>query len=240
MKALFWREIASFFGSLIGYLVMGVFLTLSGLFLFVFDGEFNLLQSGFNDLTPFFTLAPWIFLFLIPAVTMRSISEERRGGTLELLLTHPISVGQLVMGKFWGALFLIVCTLIPTLIYIYWMNTLGLPPGNTDLGSTMGSYIGLLFLAASYTAIGLFTSSLTENQIVAFISAVLVCFFFYFGLDALSNLLPEGLQNASLGMQSHFSSLSRGVIDTRDLLYFTAVSAFFLLATQFKLKTLKA
>lgn len=238
--AVFWREIASFFGSLIGYLVMGVFLTLSGLFLFVFDGEFNILQSGFNDLTPFFTLAPWIFLFLIPAVTMRAISEERRGGTLELLLTHPISVGQLVTGKFLGALFLIACTLAPTLIYIYVLNTLGLPTGNIDMGSTIGSYVGLLFLAAAYCSIGLFTSSLTENQIVAFITAVLLCFLFFYGFDALAQLLPGDWSLAQLGMQAHFSSLSRGVIDTRDLLYFCVVCGVFLSATIFKIKTLKA
>lgn len=239
MKALLLREIKSFFGSVTGYLVMAVFLLLTGLFLFVFEGDFNILNSGYNDLTPFFTLAPWILIFLIPAVTMRSFSDERKQGTLELLLTKPLSLWQIVLGKFSGAWVLIVLTIVPTLIYIYVLNNLGYPPGNIDWGSTFGAYIGLLFLITAYASIGIFTSTLSENQIVSFILAVVLCFTFYFGFEGLSQLSQN--QNhfiASLGMESHYRSMSRGVLDTRDLLYFISVAFLFLFATVLRLKTL--
>jgi len=239
MKALLLREIKSFFGSVTGYLVMAVFLLLSGLFLFVFEGEFNILNSGYNDLTPFFTLAPWILIFLIPAVTMRSFSDESKQGTVELLLTKPLSLLEIVLGKFFGAWVLIILTILPTFIYIYVLNNLGYPPGNIDWGSTLGAYLGLLFLITAYTAIGIFTSTLSENQIVSFILAVILCFCFYFGFEGLSQISQN--QNhfiASLGMESHYRSMSRGVIDTRDLLYFISVSMLFLFATILRLKTL--
>ncbi|HEU0137882.1 MAG TPA: gliding motility-associated ABC transporter permease subunit GldF [Flavobacterium sp.] len=240
MKAILFREIKSFFGSPIGYLVIAVFLLLNGLFLWVFEGDFNILNSGFADLTPFFTLAPWILIFLIPAVTMRSFSDEQKQGTLELLMTKPISLWQIVGGKFFGAMLLIVIAIIPTFIYVYVLSTLGMTEGNIDMGSTMGSYFGLLFLIAAYTAIGIFTSTLSDNQIVAFILAVFLCFFFYFGFEGLSQLIGfEGLIS-SLGMDSHFRSMSRGVIDTRDVIYFISISLLFLALTVFKLKSLKS
>ena len=158
MKSIALREIKSFFGSPIGYLVIAIFLLLNGSFLWVFDGEYNILQSGFADLSPFFTLAPWILIFLIPAVTMRSFSDEKKQGTIELLLTKPLSVWQIVNGKFLGSFLLIVIALVPTLVYVYVIYGLGMPEGNIDMGSTMGSYFGLLFLIAAYTAIGIFTS----------------------------------------------------------------------------------
>ncbi|MFN3756398.1 MAG: gliding motility-associated ABC transporter substrate-binding protein GldG [Flavobacterium sp.] len=237
MKALLLKELKSFFGSITGYLVMAVFLLLSGLFLFVFEGEFNILNSGYNDLTPFFTLAPWILIFLTPAVCMRSFSDERKQGTLELLLTKPLSNWQIVLGKYIGALMLILLTVLPTLIYIYVLNELGYPAGNIDWGSTLGAYLGLVFLIASYTAIGIFTSILTENQIVAFILSALLCFGFYFGFEGLSQLM-EGNNSfiASMGMESHYRSMSRGVLDTRDLLYFVSLTLLFLLATVWRLQ----
>src|SRR6476620_2432581 len=137
MKSIALREIKSFFGSQIRYLVIGLFLLLNGLFLWVFDGEYNILQSGFADLSPFFTLAPWIFIFLIPAVTMRSFSDEKKQGTIELLLTKPLSLWQIVNGKFLGAFLLIVIALIPTLVYVYVISRLGMPEGNIDMGRTM-------------------------------------------------------------------------------------------------------
>lgn len=235
MKALLLREIKSFFGSPAGYLVIAIFLLLNGLFLWVFEGDFNILNSGFADLGPFFTFAPWVLIFLIPAVTMRSLSDERRQGTLELLLTKPLSVWQIVIGKFLGSMLLIVIALIPTLVYVYVVWTLGLPEGNIDLGSTLGSYFGLLFLIGAYSAIGLFTSALTDNQIVAFISSVFLCFLFYFGFEGAGSL--GGGFVASLGMQQHFQSMGRGVLDTRDLLYFVSVGFLFLSFTVHKLKS---
>ncbi len=240
MKTIALHEIKSFFGSPIGYLVIALFLLFNGLFLWVFDGEYNILQSGFADLSPFFTLSPWIILFLIPAVTMRSFSDEKKQGTIELLLTKPLSIWQIVNGKFLGAFLLIVAALVPTLIYVYVINSLGMPEGNIDMGRTIGSYFGLLFLVAAYTAIGIFTSTLSENQIVAFLISVLLCFLFYYGFEGISNYVKVFENGISrLGMEYHYKSMSQGVIDSRDILYFLSVSFLFLSLTVFKLKSLK-
>jgi len=240
MKALLLREIKSFFGSPIGYLVIAIFLLLNGLFLWVFQGDFNILKSGFADLSPFFTLSPWILIFLIPAVTMRSFSDEKKQGTIELMLTKPLSIWEIVNGKFLGAFLLIVIAIIPTIIYVVVLSKFGNPEGNIDMGSTLGSYFGLLFLIASYTAIGIFTSTLSDNQIVAFIIAVFLCFVFYFGFEGMSGFMGAfGNTVASLGMDYHFKSMSRGVIDTRDIIYFISVTVLFLSATVYKLKSLK-
>jgi ABC-2 type transport system permease protein len=241
MKSIVLREIKSFFGSPIGYLVIAIFLIINGLFLWVFEGDYNILNSGFADLTPFFTLSPWILIFLIPAVTMRSFSDEKKQGTLELLLTKPLSIWQIVNGKFLGALLLIVMAIIPTFIYVEVISGLGMPEGNIDMGSTIGSYFGLVFLIAGYTSIGIFTSTLSENQIVAFIIAVFVCFFLYFGFEGLSTLIPT-FSNfvAALGMQTHFKSMSRGVIDSRDILYFGSITVLFLSLTVYNLKSFKS
>ena len=238
MKAILIREIKSFFGSPVGYLVVAIFLLLNGLFLWVFEGDYNILNSGFADLSPFFTIAPWILIFLIPAVTMRSFSDEKKQGTLELLLTKPLTLWQIVNGKFLGSMLLIVIAIVPTFIYVYVISSLGMPSGNIDLGSTMGSYFGLLFLIAAYTAIGIFTSALSDNQIVAFILSVFGCFFFYFAFEALANLVPNWSNVISnFGMDSHFKSMGRGVLDTRDILYFISLTILFLSFTVFKLKS---
>ena len=241
MKSIVLREIKSFFGSPIGYLVIAIFLLINGLFLWVFEGEYNILKTGFADLTPFFTLAPWILIFLIPAVTMRSFSDEKKQGTLELLLTKPLSIWQIVNGKFLGALLLIVMAIIPTFIYVWTIYGLGMPEGNIDMGSTIGSYFGLLFLISAYSAIGIFTSTLSENQIVAFIIAVFLCFFLYFGFEGLATVLPN-ISNliAALGMQDHYKSMSRGVIDSRDIIYFVSITIAFLSFTVFNLKSFKS
>ena len=241
MKSIVVREIKSFFGSPIGYLVIAVFLIGNGLFLWVFEGEYNILNSGFADLSPFFTLAPWILIFLIPAVTMRSFSDEKKQGTLELLLTKPLSIWQIVNGKFLGSMLLIVMAIVPTFIYVWVISGLGSPVGNIDMGSTMGSYFGLLFLIAAYSSIGIFTSTLSENQIVAFIVAVFLCFFFYFGFESVATIVPsfQGLISG-IGMQDHFKSMSRGVIDTRDVLYFVSITILFLSFTVYNLKSIKS
>ena len=241
MKSIVLREIKSFFGSPIGYLVIAVFLIGNGLFLWVFEGEYNILNSGFADLSPFFTLAPWILIFLIPAVTMRSFSDEKKQGTLELLLTKPLSIWQIVNGKFLGSMLLIVMAIVPTFIYVKVISSLGMPEDNIDMGSTMGSYFGLLFLIAAYSAIGIFTSTLSENQIVAFIVAVFLCFFFYFGFESIATIAP-GFQSliSSIGMQNHFKSMGRGVIDTRDVIYFISITVLFLSFTAYNLKSIKS
>lgn len=240
MKAILFREINSFFGSTIGYLVIGLFLILNGLFLWVFQGEYNILNTGFADLSPFFTLAPWILIFLIPAVTMRSFSDEKKQGTLELLLTKPLSLYEIIGGKFFAAVVLIVIAIIPTFIYVLVIWNLGMPAGNIDMGSTVGAYCGLLLLVAAYASIGIFCSSLSDNQIVAFIIAVFISFLFYFGFEGLATLSPTYAPYISyLGMQDHFKSLGRGVIDTRDVIYFLSIVMLFLSITKYNLKSIK-
>lgn len=235
MLAILKKEITSFFASPVGYLVIAIFLVLNGLFLWVFDGEYNILNSGFADLTAFFRLSPWILLFLIPAVTMKSFTDEKKLGTLELLFTRPLNAWQIVLGKYGGAFALTVIALLPTLLYVLTVWKLGNPEGNLDTGSIAGSYFGLLFLVLSYTAIGIFASTLSGNQIVAFLVSVFVCFCFYYGFEGLSALgMGEGL--SALGMKAHFDSISRGVLDTRDILYFLSVAFFFLYITVVKLK----
>ncbi|MDX1783375.1 MAG: gliding motility-associated ABC transporter permease subunit GldF [Aequorivita vladivostokensis] len=227
------REINSFFSSTIGYLVIAVFLVINGLFLWVFSGNFNILDSGFADLSPYFELAPWVLLFLIPAVCMRAFSDEMKMGTLELLLTKPISLKQIVLGKYFGAVILIVIALIPTILYVFAISELGNPPGNWDVGSTIGSYIGLRFLVFAYTSIGIFSSTLSQNQIVAFIIAVFLCFALYYGFEGFTS---STFDISNLGMKAHFDSVARGVLDTRDLIYFLSVTVFFIALTILKLK----
>ncbi|MCL6266207.1 gliding motility-associated ABC transporter permease subunit GldF [Flagellimonas myxillae] len=239
MFAIFKREVLSFFTSPIGYLIIGLFLLLNGLFLWVFKGEYNVFDYGFADLGNFFLLAPWIFIFLVPAITMKSFSEERKSGTLELLLIKPLSVWKLLLGKFFGAMFLCVMAILPTLVYVVAISKLGMVEGNYDIGVVLGSYFGLLFLIATYTAIGIFTSNLSENQIFAFILGTVLCFVLYNGFDSLATLFSSGetQQNViNLGAKAHFDSIARGVLDTRDFIYFISISALFLFLTHRRLK----
>ena len=235
MLAILKKEFNAFFASPMGYLVIAIFLVLNGLFIWLFKGEFNILDYGFADLTPFFTLAPWILLFLIPAVCMRSFSDEKKQGTLELLLTKPISHFKIVLGKYLGAFLLVVLALIPTLLYLYTVHQLGNPAGNLDIAAVMGSYFGLLFLIAAYTAIGIFASTISDNQIVAFIIGVFLCFLFYIGFDSIADFVASTLIE-NLGMNAHYKSMSRGVLDTRDIIYFLSITLFFLLLTVLKIK----
>ncbi|WP_435415700.1 gliding motility-associated ABC transporter permease subunit GldF [Polaribacter aestuariivivens] len=236
MFAILKKEFNSFFASPIAYLVIGVFLLINGLFLWVFKDDFNILNAGFADINPFFYLAPWVFLFLIPAITMKSFSDELNNGTIELLKTKPLSDWQIVMGKFWASLLLIIIALVPTLTYVYTIYQLGNPVGNFDLGSAVGSYVGLLFLASTYTAIGLFTSTISKNQIVAFIVSLLITFILFYGFDAISNSFESNsLTIKKLGINEHFKSISRGVIDTRDIIYFLSITVFFLFITKTRL-----
>lgn len=239
MLAIFKREILSFFMTPVGYLIIGFFLVLNGLFLWVFKGDFNIFEYGFADLSNFFLLTPWVFLFLIPAVTMKSFSEEKKAGTLELLFIKPLSLRETVYGKFFGALSLVVIALVPTLLYGVCISQLGNTPGNLDWGLIYGSYFGLFFLAMSYTAIGIFTSALTENQIVAFILALVICFMFYYGFEGVSTLFNDGEITqliVSLGMKSHFEGISRGILDSRDLIYFLSLTVLFLFFAIVQLK----
>ncbi len=234
MFAIFKREVRSFFTSPIGYLIVGAFLLLNGLFLWVFRGEYNIFDYGFADLGNFFLLAPWIFIFLVPAITMKSFSEERKMGTLELLLIKPISIWKLVLGKFWGAVLLCIIAVVPTIVYVLTISNLGMIEGNYDLGMVLGSYFGLLFLISTYTAIGVFASTLSDNQIIAFLVGILLCFLVFNGFDAISSLFSDGQSQQliqTMGAKSHFESIARGVIDTRDLVYFISMTLLFLYLT---------
>lgn len=239
MKSILRKELNSFFSSPIGYLVIAVYLLVNGFFLWIFEGDFNILHAGFADLNSYFFLAPWIFIFLIPAITMRSFSDEINTGTIEILKTKPITNWQLILGKYLGSLILVIAAIIPTLIYVYSIYELGNPIGNISFGTTLGSFIGLLFLASAYTAIGIFSSTLSKNQIVSFIIAVAISFFLYYGFEGLASYQLVGNLDYTVqqfGMSEHFSSISKGVIDTRDLIYFTSVTFFFLFLTNFRIQ----
>lgn len=242
MIALLKKEIANFFSSIIGYLVIIVFLLITGLFLWVFPVNFNILDFGFAQMDGLFIIAPFVFLFLIPAITMRSFADEKRSGTIEMLLTKPLSDMKIVMAKFSAAFILLIISLLPTLTYYFSVYHLGFPAGNIDTGGTIGSYIGLLFLGSAFIAIGLFTSSLTTNQIISFILAVFISGFVYIGFDFIYDLNwfgEFGLMIKSLGINEHYNSISRGVIDTRDIIYFISVITLFLLLTKLSLQSRK-
>ena len=199
-----------------------------------FKGQYNILDSGFADLSPFFQIAPWILLFLIPAVTMRSIAEEKRQGTLELLMTKPLPIWKLAVGKYLGCFLLILIAFVPSILYVISIYQLGNPTGNLDIGSTLGSYIALLLLGAAYTAIGVFSSSITKNQIIAFLIALFLCFVCYFGFSELAQytfLNSGSFSTEELGLAFHYDRISKGVLDTRDVFYFLGIIALFLLFT---------
>ncbi|MDR2963285.1 MAG: gliding motility-associated ABC transporter permease subunit GldF [Bacteroidales bacterium] len=238
MIALFRKEIASFFSSLIGYLVISIFLLATGLVLWVFSGEMNILQSGYASLEGLFLLAPWIFLFLAPAISMRFFAEERKSGTLELLLTMPLSNMSIVLAKYFAAVVLLCIALIPTVLYVVTVYALGSPPGNLDVGATIGSYVGLIFLGAMYVAISIWVSSLTDSQIISFIVSAALCFVFFLGFDFVAELVNNGTLKALIsyvGIRQHYDSISRGIIDTRDIVYFLSFIAFFLYLTSLSL-----
>jgi ABC-2 type transport system permease protein len=207
------------------------------LFVFVFDGEFNVLNYGFADLTPFFLVVPWLFMFLIPAICMRSFTVERELGTLEIVLTRPISIRSLIGGKYLAALTLILLALIPTVLYVLTVGELGTSSYNIDLGSTLGSYLGTILLALSYTAIALFSSTITKNQIVAFLGAALLCFTMYFGFEGIVGYVSSDSLLTSFGMKYHYESMARGVLDTRDVIYFVSVAVFFFALSEISLKS---
>ncbi|MCL2131375.1 MAG: gliding motility-associated ABC transporter permease subunit GldF [Lentimicrobiaceae bacterium] len=242
MYSLFKKEISVFLNSLIGYIVMGVFITLTGLFLWVFPMSYNILDRGFADLSGLFSLAPIVFLLLIPAITMRSFAEERRVGTIEILLTMPLSDMQIILAKYFASLVLLFVSLLPTLIYFISIYLLGYPKGNLDMGAMWGSYIGLFFLGATFSAIGIFCSMTTDSQIVSFILSVLICFIMWLGFDFVYSLDAFGSFGQTvkwLGIDHHYASISRGVVDSRDILYYISIITVFLLGSLLRLQSRK-
>jgi ABC-2 type transport system permease protein len=231
---IFMKELGAYFSSLVAYTVIAVFLAITGLFVWVFP-QTNVLDYGYAGLDALFTLAPYLYLFLIPAITMKAFAEEKKGGTMEFLLTKPISEWQLLLGKYLAALALVVFALLPTLIYYYTVYDLGAPQGNLDSASVAGSYIGLLLLASVFVAVGIFASSITDSQIVAFIVAVFLCYFLYEGFASVAsiNVWNEySLAISKLGVDYHYTSLSRGLLDSRDIVYFMSLSFLMLFFTK--------
>jgi ABC-2 type transport system permease protein len=242
MFAIFRKEISGFFSSLTGYIVILVFLLINSLFMWVFPGEWNIFDTGYAGLDTLFFLSPWVFLFLVPAVTMKMIAEERRLGTIELIFSRPITERGIIWGKYLASILLVLLALLPGVIYYISVYMLGDSPGNLDRGGTMGAFIGLFFLASVYASAGIFASSVTDNQVVAFILSVLICFFLFMGFDSLAYL--PGLKKIdefviTLGINEHYKSMSRGVIDIQDAVYFIAVAVIFNEATRLVLLSRK-
>lgn len=243
MLSIYFKELRSFFSSIVGYVVLLVFLVAGGYFLWVLT-DTSIPDYGYASLDQFFTIAPWLLLFLIPAITMRSFADEFKGGTMEWLSTKPLTSNQIVLGKFFASLTLVAIALLPTLIYVYSINYLAMDDAALDTGGIIGSYIGLLLLAASFTAIGIFSSSLTDNQIVSFLAALFFCFLLYFGFEGLSRI-PAFRGGADfylglIGLDYHYNSMNRGVIDTRDVIYFLSLIILFVALTHFVLAKKKA
>lgn len=243
MLSIYFKELRSFFSSIVGYVVLLVFLGACGLFLWVLT-DTSILDYGYASMEQFFSIAPWLLLFLIPAITMRSFADEYRGGTIEWLSTKPLTQGQIVLGKFLASFTLVCIALLPTLLYIFSIHYLAMDDAALDAGGIAGSYAGLLFLAATFTAIGIFCSTLTDNQIVGFLAALFLCFLLYSGFEALSRV-PAFRGGADyylgqVGMDEHYNSMSRGVIDTRDVVYFGSLIALFITLTRFTLSRKKA
>lgn len=242
MFAIFRKEISGFFSSLTGYVVIIVFLLVNSLFMWVLPGEWNITENGYASLDTLFFLSPWIFLFLVPAITMRMIAEEKRLGTIELIYSRPLTERSVIYGKFAASVALVFLSLLPGIVYYVTIYMLGETPGNLDKGGTLGAFIGLFFLASIYASVGIFASSLTDNQVIAFIIAVLICFLLFAGFDSFA-FLP-GLKKIDeivirLGINEHYKSISRGVIDIRDIVYFISVAVIFNEATRLTLLSRK-
>src|ERR1700761_2762136 len=240
MRSIFIKEINSFFSSIVGYVALLVFLIACGLFLWIIPNtNFNILSYGYASLDRFFEIAPWLLLLLVPAVTMRSFSDEFRTGTIEWLSTKPLTDLQIIIGKYLATLALIVFALIPTFVYIYTISNLSYPDVGLDVAAIIGSYIGLFFLAATFAAVGIFCSSLTANQVVGFLISLFACYLLYTGFEQLSKLpsFSEGIDYylSMIGMEFHYNSMSRGVIDSRDVVYFLSIIIFFISLTRFSL-----
>lgn len=241
MIQVFLKEVNSFLNSLIAYIVLSVFLIGVGLLVWVFP-ETSVLEWGYADLETLFSFGPYVLLFLLPAITMRTFAEEKKAGTLELLYTRPLTDWQVILGKYFSSLFLLLLALIPTLLYYYSLSELGNPPGNIDTAAVAGSYLGLFLLGSVFAAIGVFASSLTENQIVSFLIALFMCFILYSGFSSLATidvLSSSGYVVQQLGILYHYNALSKGLIDSRNVVYFLSVIVLMLMLTKLVLSSRK-
>jgi ABC-2 type transport system permease protein len=241
MLQIFKKEINSFLNSIIAYIVISVFLTAIGLFMWIFP-DTSVLNYGFADMDTLFSFGPYVLMFLVPAITMRMLAEERKSGTMELLLTKPLTDYQIILGKFLAGFALVFFSIAPTVIYYFSISSLGNPPGNIDTAGIIGSYIGLLLLGMIFTSIGLFSSSLNDNQVVSFITAIFLCFLFFSGFDYISALTTRGSLASMLektGILYHYQFLSKGLIDLSNVIYFLSITALMILLTKFVLSSRK-
>ncbi len=240
MRSIFIKEINSFFSSIVGYVALLVFLIACGLFLWIIP-QYSILEYGYASMDRFFSIAPWLLLLLVPAVTMRSFADEFRTGTIEWLYTKPVTDIDIIVGKYLATLALIAFAILPTLIYVYTISVLSFPDIGLDTGAIIGSYIGLFCLAATFAAVGIFCSSLTANQVVGFLISLLSCYLLYTGFEQLSKLpnFSEGIDYylSMIGMEFHYNSISRGVIDSRDVVYFLSVIILFVSLTRYSLNS---
>jgi ABC-2 type transport system permease protein len=230
------KEIRSFFSHPTGYIILGIFLTINGLFLWVIPGEYNVLENGYANIDGLFSLAPWLFLFLCPAITMNLITAERLTGTWELLITKPLSVKSIIFGKFFAVWIVVVLTILPSLIYFFSVLLIAEPIGNVDTGAFVGSFFGLILLSGIYLSIGIFASSISANQILSFLIALVISFLLFYGFELFAMLFTAGEKAwnfMNFGINSHYKSISRGVIDLDDIVYFFIGTSFFLSAAWF-------
>jgi len=241
MYQIFKKEFKGFLNSLVAYIAMSVFLTGMGLLMWVFP-ETSVLNYGFADLENLFSFGPYIFMFLIPAITMRMFADERKSGTLELLLTKPLTDLQIILGKYFAGFVLLILALVPTVLYYFTVYYLGNPPGNIDTAGVIGSYIGLILLGGVFISIGIFASSLTDNQVVSFILALFFCFIFYYGFQSIAGINIWGKHSATLeelGILYHYNYLSKGLIDLRNVIYFLSLITIMIMFTKLKLSSRK-
>ncbi len=238
MRSIFIKEINSFFSSIVGYVALIVFLVACGLFLWIIP-DYSILGYGFAAMDRFFEIAPWLLLLLVPAVTMRSFADEFRTGTIEWLSTKPVTDMEIILGKYLATIVLVIFALLPTLLYVVTISNLALPDNTPDMGAIIGSYAGLVFLSATFAAVGVFCSSVTGNQVVGFLVSLLSCYLLYSGFEQLSKLpdLAQGIDYylSMVGMEFHYNSISRGLIDSRDVIYFLSVIVLFIALTRFSL-----
>jgi len=226
MKAIFKKELWNYFGNWSAWLIIAAFSLIGTLFLFFFENDSNIFEIGTATLQSYFVLVPWLLMFVIPAVSMKTLAEEQQSGTLNWLFSQPLKISDIILGKFFAVWLVGILCLLPSLVYLYTVYALGVPQGNTDLGATFGSYLGLIILAAAFSAVGILASSLSQNQIMAYLLGVFMCFILYFGIEQLASYKLLGGADywlSNLGFYQHFMAFTRGLIDPRDVFYFILV-----------------
>lgn len=228
MIAIFKKELWSYFGNWSAWFIIGAFSLIGSLFLFFFENDFNIFDVGTASLQSYFVLAPWLLMFIIPAVSMKTLAEEEQSGTLNWLFSQPVKISEIILGKFLSVWLVGILCVIPSFVYLYTVYVLGIPTGNIDFGATLGSYLGLILLIATFSGVGILASSVSKNQIMAYLLGIFLCFIFYFGIEQLASYKLLGDADyflSNIGFYQHFIAFTRGLIDTKDVFYFLFVIA---------------